>query len=61
MPMRLGELVRPALISTQASIRRSTALATIVVERVIDGVMVAGFLAVALLLCRIPTVSLLRN
>ncbi len=48
MPMRLGELVRPALISTEAPIRRSTALATIVVERVIDGVMVAGFLAVAL-------------
>lgn len=49
MPMRLGELVRPALISTETTIRRSTALATIVVERVIDGVMVAGFLAVALL------------
>lgn len=48
MPMRLGELVRPALISTEAPIRRSPALATIVVERVIDGVMVAGFLAVAL-------------
>lgn len=48
MPMRLGELVRPALISTEAPIRRSTALATIVVERVVDGVMVAGFLAVAL-------------
>ena len=40
--MRLGELVRPALISTEAPIRRSPALATIVVERVIDGVMVAN-------------------
>jgi hypothetical protein len=48
LPMRLGELVRPALISTEAPIRRSAALATIVVERVVDGVMVAGFLAVAL-------------
>lgn len=49
LPMRLGELVRPLLISTEAPIRRSPALATIVVERVVDGIMVAGFLAVALL------------
>jgi hypothetical protein len=48
LPMRFGELVRPALISTEAPIRRSAALATIVLERLVDGVMVAGFLAVAL-------------
>lgn len=48
LPMRLGELVRPALISTEVKVRRTPALATIVVERVVDGVMVAGFLAVAL-------------
>lgn len=49
LPMRLGELVRPMLVSTEAPIRRSAALATIVVERVVDGIIVAGFLAVALL------------
>ncbi|NOZ00744.1 MAG: flippase-like domain-containing protein [Deltaproteobacteria bacterium] len=48
LPVRLGELVRPALISTEVNLRRSPALATIVVERTIDGVMVAGFLAVVL-------------
>ena len=49
LPMRLGELVRPMLLSTETPIRRSAAMATIVVERVVDGVIVAGFLAVALL------------
>lgn len=48
LPMRVGELVRPALIATEAPIRRSAALATIVLERLVDGVMVAGFLAIAL-------------
>lgn len=48
LPLRLGELVRPALLSTETPIRRSAALATIVVERVVDGIIVAGFLAVAL-------------
>ncbi len=49
LPMRLGELVRPMLLSTETPIRRSAALATIFVERTVDGVIVAGFLAVALL------------
>lgn len=48
LPVRLGELVRPALISTETNLRRSPALATIVVERTVDGVMVAGFLAIVL-------------
>jgi len=48
LPVRLGELVRPALLSTEADIRRSPALATIVVERTVDGVIVAGLLAIAL-------------
>jgi len=48
LPMRLGELVRPALLATESEVRRSAALATIVVERLVDGVMVAGFLATAL-------------
>jgi len=48
LPVRLGELVRPALLSTEVQVRRSPALATVVVERTVDGVLVAGFLAIAL-------------
>lgn len=49
LPFRLGELVRPALLASEAPIRRSPALATVVVERTVDGVLVAGFLAISLL------------
>lgn len=49
LPFRFGELVRPALLSTEVSIRRTPALATVVVERTVDGVLVAGFLAIALI------------
>ncbi len=48
LPFRLGELVRPALLATEVQVRRSPALATVVVERTVDGVLVAGFLAIAL-------------
>jgi uncharacterized protein (TIRG00374 family) len=48
LPMRVGEFVRPAVLSLEAPVRRSAGLATIVVERLVDGVMVAGFLSVAL-------------
>lgn len=49
LPFRLGELVRPALLSSEIGVRRSPALATVVVERTVDGVLVAGFLSIALL------------
>lgn len=38
-PLRLGEFVRPALVRGQAGITASGALATVVVERVIDGLL----------------------
>lgn len=49
LPFRVGEIVRPLLIAGDTPIRRSSALATIVVERVLDGVMIATFLTIALL------------
>ncbi len=38
-PLRLGELVRPYMLSNEGKVRGSAALATIVVERVFDGLM----------------------
>ncbi len=49
LPMRVGEFVRPVLLASETGLSKSALLATIVVERVMDGVMVAGFLAIALL------------
>ena len=41
LPLRLGELARPYLIADRGDIKMSQALATIVVERVVDGLIVA--------------------
>ncbi len=40
MPLRLGEFVRPYLIAEKDKIRISTAMGTVVVERVVDGLLV---------------------
>jgi len=40
LPLRLGEFVRPYLVSRETDIRMSAALGTCVVERVIDGLVV---------------------
>mgnify|MGYP003876342525 CR=1 FL=1 len=49
LPFRLGELVRPMLLSAETSVRRSPALATVFVERSFDGVFVSLCLLVALI------------
>jgi hypothetical protein len=49
MPFRLGELARPLLIAEKGKIRRSAAMASVVVERVVDGIAMALVLIVALL------------
>ena len=41
LPLRLGELARPYLIADRGDIKMSEALATCVVERVVDGLIVA--------------------
>ncbi len=49
LPLRLGELVRSYYLSTREPVRGSTALATILVERVLDGLLLLALLAGALL------------
>jgi len=47
-PLRLGELARPYLIARTGRLRKSAALGTIAVERVMDGLMMALLLALVL-------------
>lgn len=47
-PLRLGEFVRPYLIAQKGEIRMSEAMATIVVERVMDGLMTSLLLFIVL-------------
>lgn len=53
LPFRLGEFARPLLIAQRSSIRRSAAMASVVVERIADGLVVATMLR--LLLFFLPT------
>lgn len=46
LPFRLGEFARPFLIAERSGIRRSTAMASVVLERVIDGLAIAILLRV---------------
>jgi len=50
--LRLGEFARPYLIRTPGKVRATAAMASVVVERVLDGLMVAILLIVLLL--RVP-------
>jgi len=52
LPLRLGEFARPYLIRVPGKVSSAAAMASIVVERVLDGLMVAVLLMVLLL--RIP-------
>lgn len=56
MPFRLGELARPLLIAEKGKIRRSAAMASVVVERVVDGIAMAAVLIIALL-CSKPATT----
>jgi uncharacterized protein (TIRG00374 family) len=49
LPLRMGEVVRPALIREKGKISGSAALGTIAAERVLDGLYVALMLGAALL------------
>ncbi len=49
MPLRLGEFARPLLIAEKGKIRTSAAMASVVVERVVDGLAMALVLVGALL------------
>lgn len=53
LPFRLGEFARPFLIAQRSSIRRSAAMTSVVLERIVDGLFVAAMLRV--LLFFVPT------
>jgi glycosyltransferase 2 family protein len=52
LPFRLGEFVRPYLVSQRKIMSVSAGLANSVVERVVDGLLTTGFFAVVLVLLR---------
>lgn len=54
LPARLGELVRPWALGKREKISRSSVLATVIVERVVDMFCVLVFLGIALLLHPAP-------
>lgn len=54
MPLRLGETVRPVLIARGGRVSALSALGTVVVERIIDGLVLSLILGAALLV--VPTI-----
>jgi uncharacterized protein (TIRG00374 family) len=48
LPLRLGELVRPSVLANRTDLSLSSLLATAVVERVLDGLLVTGLLFLTL-------------
>jgi uncharacterized protein (TIRG00374 family) len=63
---RPGELVRPLWLTRRENIPFTASVATIVVERVLDGLMLIGLFGLALLLVQLPaaaqqTVALMKN
>jgi len=48
LPFRLGEFARPFLINQRSSIRRSAAMTSVVLERIVDGIFIAVLLRVLL-------------
>jgi hypothetical protein len=48
LPLRLGEMVRPYLLSKESGVPMSAALGTAVVERVLDGLLITGLLVLSL-------------
>jgi uncharacterized protein (TIRG00374 family) len=48
LPFRLGEFARPYLVAEPGRLRASTALSSVVAERVADGIFMGGLLVVAL-------------
>ena len=53
-PARIGELARPYLISNRSSIPMASALATVVVERIIDTLAILAFFSIVLFSSGLP-------
>ena len=54
IPFRLGELVRPYLVSKNTSISFSSAIASIVLERILDTIMILLLLYIVLIYSAVP-------
>jgi len=54
LPVRMGEIVRPYLVSQKSSIKLGSAFATIVVERVFDMLTLMIFLLIVLIRVELP-------
>lgn len=54
LPARLGEFVRPGLLRRRYNISASSALGTVAVERIVDGLMISLFVFVAFFSLRGP-------
>ncbi len=61
LPARLGEIVRAYAIGQKEQISKSSSLATIVIERLFDGLMLLLFLAIVLLFFSISSPGWLGN
>ena len=55
IPLRIGEVVRPYLISTKSKIPLSSSLATIFVERVLDGITLLAILLFVIFGSTVPS------
>jgi glycosyltransferase 2 family protein len=55
IPARIGELARPYLIAKKSSVKMSSALGTVIVERVLDGISVLTITIVVLFLQDLPS------
>ena len=55
LPARLGEFVRPGLLRRRYNISASSALGTVAVERIVDGLMISLFVFVAFFAMRGPS------
>lgn len=49
LPLRAGEIVRSIVIGRELQVRKTSALATIAVERIFDGITMLAFLAVSMI------------
>ena len=54
LPVRMGEIVRPYLISRKSTVRLGSALATIVVERIFDMLTLLVLLLFVLMMVKLP-------
>jgi uncharacterized protein (TIRG00374 family) len=61
LPARIGELVRAYVLSKREGVRKTATLATILVERIFDGLTMVGFAAAVVLIVTVLAPSTLRT